>query len=235
MSHYFLPVNPCCTNVVNPCGCSSTTSNTGPCNTTLTASSTIAYDGLALSCTTIEPSNTLNVVLQKIDEVICNLLGQINTLTTEVDTLNSQITIINGDIIYINNILDICCPNVTTTTTSSSSSTSTSTSTSSTSTSTTTATPTTTTTTTVVSYLYRITQYNCGTCEDTGSFLRANTVPLNVNQFYYDDFSNKVIQITEFIETQNVSSEFNVNTDTEQSNCFAVICPTTTTTTTLAL
>ena len=134
MSHYFLPVNPCCTNVVNPCGCSSTTSNTGPCNTTLTASSTIAYDGLALSCTTIEPSDTLNVVLQKIDEVMCNLLGQINTLTTEVDSLNSQITTINGDIIYINNILDVCCPNVTTTTSSSSTSTSTSTTTTTTTT-----------------------------------------------------------------------------------------------------
>lgn len=117
MSHYFLPVNPCCTNVISPCGCSSTTSNTGPCNTRLTASSTIAYDGLALSCTTIEPSDTLNVVLQKIDEVICNLLGQITTLTTEVDSLNSQITTINGDIIDINNRLDVCCTTTTTTTT----------------------------------------------------------------------------------------------------------------------
>lgn len=144
MSHYFLPVNPCCTNVVNPCGCSSTTSNTGPCNTTLTASSTIAYDGLALSCTTIEPSNTLNVVLQKIDEVICNLLGQINTLTTEVDTLNSQITIINGDIIDINSRLSACCPTLTTTTSTTPIPTTTTTSSTSTSTSSSTTTTTTT-------------------------------------------------------------------------------------------
>lgn len=117
MTYPYLPVNPCCTNVeLSSCGCSSTTSITGPCNTKLTASSTIVYNGPALSCTTIEPCNNLNVVLQKIDEVICNLLGQITTLTTEVNTLNSQITTINGDIIDINNRLDVCCTTTTTTT-----------------------------------------------------------------------------------------------------------------------
>jgi hypothetical protein len=123
MSYSFLPVNPCCTDVVlnDPCGCSSVTTNSGcnnhnPCSTHLTASSTIVYDGPALSCTTAEPCDTLNVILQKIDEIICNLLTQINVLTVQVNSITTQIITINGDIININNTLDVCC-NVTTTTT----------------------------------------------------------------------------------------------------------------------
>lgn len=124
MAYPFLPVNPCCTDVVlnSPCGCSSTITNSGcshndPCNTHLTASSTIVYDGPALSCTTAEPCDTLNVILQKIDQIICNLLIQINSLTIQVNNITTQIITINNDIININNQLDVCC-NVTTTTTS---------------------------------------------------------------------------------------------------------------------
>ena len=124
MAYPFLPVNPCCTDVVinDPCGCNSVITNTGcnnnnPCSTHLTASSTIVYDGPALSCTTAEPCDTLNVILQKIDEIICNLLTQINILTIQVNNITTQIITINGDIININNQLDVCC-NVTTTTTS---------------------------------------------------------------------------------------------------------------------
>jgi hypothetical protein len=123
MSYPYLPVNPCCTDVVlnDPCGCSSVMTNTGcntnnPCSTHLTASITIVYDGPALTCTTAEPCDTLNVILQKIDEIICNLLTQINILTVQVNNITTQITTINGDIININNQLDVCC-NVTTTTT----------------------------------------------------------------------------------------------------------------------
>ena len=123
MAYPFLPVNPCCTDVVinDPCGCSSVISNSGcnsndPCSTNLTASSTIVYNGLALSCIIAEPCDTLNVILQKIDEIICNLLTQINTLTIQVNNITAQIITINGDIININNQLDVCC-NVTTTTT----------------------------------------------------------------------------------------------------------------------
>jgi len=123
MSYPYLPVNPCCTDVVlnTPCGCTSTITNTGcntnnPCSTNLTASSTIVYDGPALSCTTAEPCDTLNVILQKIDEIICNLLSQINILTNQVNNITTQIITINGDIININNQLAVCC-NVTTTTT----------------------------------------------------------------------------------------------------------------------
>ena len=124
MAYPYLPVNPCCTDVVinDVCGCSSTITNSGcntnnPCSTTLTASSTIVYNGPALTCTTAEPCDTLNVILQKIDEIICNLLSQINILTTQVSNLNSQITTINNDITNIYDVLDVCCVTTTTTTT----------------------------------------------------------------------------------------------------------------------
>jgi uncharacterized protein (TIGR02145 family) len=124
MAYPYLPVNPCCTDVVlnSPCGCSSTITNSGcntnnPCSTNITASSTIVYNGPALTCTTAEPCDTLNVILQKIDEIICNLLFQINTLTAQVNNLNSQIIIINGNITTIFNTLDVCCVVTTTTTT----------------------------------------------------------------------------------------------------------------------
>jgi hypothetical protein len=58
----------------------------------------------------------LNVILQKIDEIICNLLTQINYLTNQVTNITNQIITINGDIINIYNILDECCGATTTTT-----------------------------------------------------------------------------------------------------------------------
>lgn len=165
MAYPFLPVNPSCSNVVinDPCGCSSVISNTGCnnnlCGTNLTASSTIVYNGPVLACTSAEPCDTLNVIFQKFDSIICNLLSQINTLTVQVNNISIQILNINSEIITINNELNQCCTTTTsttavptTTTTSSSTSTSTTTSSStstSTSTSTTTAIPTTTSTTTV--------------------------------------------------------------------------------------
>jgi hypothetical protein len=63
-----------------------------------------------------EPCDTLNVILQKIDEIICNLLTQINYLTNQVNNITIQIININGDIINIYNILDECCGATTTTT-----------------------------------------------------------------------------------------------------------------------
>lgn len=124
MKYPFLPVNPCCTDVVlnTPCGCSSTSTNTGcnnnPCNTHLTASSTILYDGPALPCIVAEPCDTLNVILQKIDEIICNLQLQINYLINQTANITNQVININSDIISIYNTLNECCSNVTTTTTS---------------------------------------------------------------------------------------------------------------------
>ena len=123
MSYPYLPVNPCCTDVVinNPCGCSSTITNPGcnnnsPCSTHLTASSTIVYDGPVLPCIVAEPCDTVNVILQKIDEVICNLQTQINYLTNQVNSITNQVIAINSDIINIYNTLDECCSATTTTT-----------------------------------------------------------------------------------------------------------------------
>ena len=121
MAYPYLPVNPCCTDVVlnSPCGCSSTITNGGcnnPCGTHLTASSTIVYDGPALSCTTAEPCDTLNVILQKIDEIICNLLTQINILNIEIINIKNEITNINNNITNIYNILGECCTTTTSTT-----------------------------------------------------------------------------------------------------------------------
>ena len=123
MAYPFLPVNPCCTDVVlnTPCGCSSTITNGGcnnndPCSTHLTASSTVVYDGPTLSCIIAEPCDTLNVILQKIDEIICNLLTQINYLNNQVTNITNQIITINGDIINIYNTLGECCGATTTTT-----------------------------------------------------------------------------------------------------------------------
>jgi hypothetical protein len=123
MSYPYLPVNSCCTDVVinDPCGCSSTITNSGcnnnPCGTNVTLSSTIVYNGPALTCTTAEPCDTLNVILQKIDEIICNLLSQINTLNIQVTNINNQLITINGDIDTIYDTLSVCCVTTTSTTT----------------------------------------------------------------------------------------------------------------------
>jgi hypothetical protein len=58
------------------------------------------------------------VILQKIDEIICNLLTQINTLNIQVTNITTQIININSEIININNTLAVCCSGATTTTTS---------------------------------------------------------------------------------------------------------------------
>jgi len=124
MSYPFLPVNPCCTDVVlnSPCGCSSTLPNTGcgqnPCETNVILSSNVLYNGPVLDCIIAEPCDTLNVILQKIDEIICNLLTQINTLNIQVTNITTQIININSEIININNTLAVCCAGATTTTTS---------------------------------------------------------------------------------------------------------------------
>jgi hypothetical protein len=123
MSNTYLSVNPCCTEVVlnDPCGCSSTITHTGcnnnPCSTNLTISSSIVYDGPLLNCIVAEPCDTLNVVLQKIDQIICNLLLQISGLNTQVNNLTNQVISINSNITNIFNTLDVCCSVTTTTTT----------------------------------------------------------------------------------------------------------------------
>jgi len=123
MSYPYLPVSSCCTDVVlnSPCGCSSTITNSGcgsndPCGTNVILSSNVIYNGPNLPCIIAEPCDTLNVVLQKIDQIICNLLSQINILNIQVTNINSELITINSDITNIYNTLSYCC--VTTTTTS---------------------------------------------------------------------------------------------------------------------
>lgn len=114
MAYPFLPVNPCCTNITinNPSACE----DDHVCIILPIESSNIIYNGASLSCITANPCDTLNVVLQKIDEVICNLLLQVNSLTNELANITSQVIFINGEIIDIyNTIAD--CSYVTTTTT----------------------------------------------------------------------------------------------------------------------
>ena len=123
MAYPFLPVNPCCTDVVlnSPCGCTSTLPNTGcgesQCGTNVILSSNVLYNGPVLDCIIAEPCDTLNVILQKIDEIICNLVSQINTLNIQVTNITGQIININNEIININNTLDECCNVATTTST----------------------------------------------------------------------------------------------------------------------
>ncbi len=123
MAYPFLPVNSCCTDVVlnTPCGCSSTLPNTGcgesQCGTNVILSSNVLYNGPVLDCIIAEPCDTLNVILQKIDEIICNLLVQINTLNIQVANITTQIININNEITNINNTLAVCCGATTTTTT----------------------------------------------------------------------------------------------------------------------
>ena len=107
---------------VNTCNCTATTSScNNSCNDNCTSSpilsSNIVYNGPALTCTTIEPCNTLNIVLQKIDAVICALLTEIDILNNQVVTITDDIEIINNNITSINNTLDVCCNGGTTTTT----------------------------------------------------------------------------------------------------------------------
>ena len=100
----YLPTNPCCTEVVlnSPCGCSSTVNN-DPCKTGVHYSKSITYNGPILPCSNAEPCDDLNVVLSKIDELICTLKNQ--------STVNTQeIALMKQNIIDINNTLSSCCP-----------------------------------------------------------------------------------------------------------------------------
>jgi len=99
----YLPTNPCCTEVVvnNPCGCTST--HTNECGTTGHLSKSIVYNGPTLPCSNAEPCDDLNVVLSKIDELLCVLKNQQTSNTSDIAAMKQQI-------IDINNTLTSCCP-----------------------------------------------------------------------------------------------------------------------------
>lgn len=102
----YLPVNPCCSNVVinSPCGCNeSCNSTTNLCGTNGHLSSEVVYNGPTLPTTGVEACDTLNVALSKIDEVLSALLtqqalntAQINAITEQINNINSQITVISN-------------------------------------------------------------------------------------------------------------------------------------------
>jgi len=100
----YLPTNPCCTDVVlnSPCGCSSTVTS-DPCKTGVHYSKSITYNGPILPCSNAQPCDDLNVVLSKIDEIICTLKNQQATNTQEI-------ALMKQNIIDINNTLSSCCP-----------------------------------------------------------------------------------------------------------------------------
>lgn len=228
MSYPFLPVNSCCTDVVlnNPCGCPSTTHNTGcgqnQCGTNKTLSSTIVYNGPVLDCIIAEPCDTLNVILQKIDEIICNLLAQINTLNIQVANITTQVININNQITTINNTLDVCC-NVTTTTTTTAIPTTTTTSSSTSST-------TTSTTTSALTYCYtvEITGNSCITCWLTAEGVEeCRDLPDEDTTFYVCAQKDSVISTCTGTGSSIITGGVDICTT------FSQCIPTTTTTTTI--
>jgi len=105
----YLPVNPCCTDVVlnNPCGCTSTCNQcTNSCGTNGTVSSTVVYDGPTLPGSGVEACDTINVALSKIDSVLVELKSQVATNTSDIASIKEQIISINSQITNINNN---CC------------------------------------------------------------------------------------------------------------------------------
>jgi len=62
-------------------------SGSDPCNSCMTGSSNVKYDGPNLPCTAIHNCDSLNVSLQKIDEQICDLKKAVATLQVEVNFL----------------------------------------------------------------------------------------------------------------------------------------------------
>lgn len=109
----YLPVNPCCNNVVvnTTCGCSSTCTcgscSTNSCGTNGHLSSTVVYDGPTLPGSGVEACDTINVALSKIDAVLVELKNQVATNTAAISTITEQINNINSQITTINNN---CCP-----------------------------------------------------------------------------------------------------------------------------
>ena len=130
----------------------------------------------------------------------------------------------NGE--FCTNYVDIPVIEIPPTTTSTTTSTPTTTST-------TTSTPTTTTTTTCPSYQYTVDLYNCGLCTISGGGNITNLYPLTVGKFYYYPLGNTIAQILSYDGCSGVPFGTPILDIDQQDTCVAVICPTTTTTTTL--
>lgn len=79
---FYLPLNPCCG--TNPCGCIDPCTN--PASDTTRQSSYIIYTGAALPCLGIETNDTLETVVQKIEEKFCELASFVGFTTTTTTT-----------------------------------------------------------------------------------------------------------------------------------------------------
>lgn len=80
---YFLPVPPNCT--PDPCS--------DPCQNWWSQTDHLAYTGPNLPCTGIETCDTLTVVIQKIEEAICQLMATTtSTTSTSTSTTTSTTT-----------------------------------------------------------------------------------------------------------------------------------------------
>jgi hypothetical protein len=91
---------------------------------------------------------------------------------------------------------------------------------------------TTTTTTTCSMYLYSFEVYTCNTCSPSIGGTLGNSQLLTVGKFYYDTVTGLKIKILSF-DGCSGGSDRNILDSSKQDSCPAVICPTTTTTTTL--
>jgi hypothetical protein len=117
----YLPVNPCCTEVVSTTNCNQVyqISNYGCvkniCKSDFPVTSDIIYNGIELTCTLISPCDTMSVVLQKIDAILCSLNSQIISLTEQIEELTISITEAEENITIIFGILENCCTTTTTT------------------------------------------------------------------------------------------------------------------------
>jgi hypothetical protein len=87
--------------------CSDCNPNINSCGNNKEVSSNIVYDGPTLPTSGVKSCDTINVALQKIDEVLTELVSQQYLNTNNINLLINQVNSINSEIIEINNN---CCP-----------------------------------------------------------------------------------------------------------------------------
>ena len=91
---------------------------------------------------------------------------------------------------------------------------------------------TTTTSTTCPSYQYTVDLYNCGLCTISGGGSITNLYPLTVGKFYYYPLGDTIAQILSYDGCGGAPFGTPILDIDQEDTCVAVICPTTTTTTT---
>ena len=92
----YLPVDHCC-------HCEPTINS---CNNDKEVSSNVVYDGTTLPTSGIKSCDTINVALQKIDEVLTKLVNEQYINKNNINLLINQVNLINSELIEINNN---CC------------------------------------------------------------------------------------------------------------------------------